>query len=166
MAFVDMQGFKIKSNVFIVKEIAVLTKNTSFHDVIKSPFSYKNLSVKDKKQTNWLMRNYHGINWCAGSITLEKLRDILRQILKDEKNIYVKGEEKIKWLLSILDCKKISLNIINIENIGCKMRLNKNKQKKLRADLCEKHADHFHCALKNVLELSEWYLKTNSKTPI
>lgn len=84
-------------------------------------------------------------------------------MLKNERIIYVKGEEKVKWLQSILDYKRTSLKIINIEEIGCEMRLNKNEQKRIYTDLCKNHPNHFRCALKNILYLSEWYLKTKSK---
>lgn len=160
MAFVDIQGFKVKSNIFILKEIAVLTKNSSFHDIIKSPFSYESLNIRDKKQIKWLTRNYHGFSWKAGSISMEELRRIIKPMLKDEKNIYVKGGEKVQWLHFILDCKKMPLNIINIESIGCEMKMNQGIGKEIYTDICKKHPNHFHCALKNVLELSEWYLKT------
>lgn len=163
MAFIDVQGFKIKSNTFIVKEIAVITHNSTFHDVIKSPFPFKNLDDEDKKQAVWLTKNYHGFNWNSGSISMTELRRILISIFKKTDKIYVKGQEKVQWLHSILDCKTFSSNIINIEQIGCEIKLKKNIRNEIYANVCKKHSNHFHCALRNVLDLSDWYLKTYSK---
>lgn len=159
MAFVDLQGFKIESNNFIVKEIAILTCNSLFHDLIKSPFSFQKLNIKDKKQAIWLTKNYHGLSWSCGSIPIKELREIIRPILKNIDHIYVKGKEKVEWLQFILDCKEISLNIINIEQIGCEINLKKNIRNGIYVDICKKHSNHFHCALKNVLDLTNWYLK-------
>lgn len=168
MAFVDLQGFKIESNIFIVKEIAVLTQNTLFHDVIKSPFPYWNLNCRDKKQMIWLAKNYHGLSWSAGSISMTELRRIIRPILRYISKIYVKGEEKVKWLHDILDCSEISINIINIESFGCEIKLHTNIKREIYSNICNKHSNHFQCALKNVLDLSDWYLKTylNEKSEI
>lgn len=157
-AYIDVQGFKDNSNKFILKEIAVLTRNSSFHDVIKSPFSINRLNDVHKREVNWLTKNYHGIKWNDGKITINELRKIIKPMLH-QKTIYVKGEEKIDWIRFILNDKTKSIDIVNLECIGCSVKLHKFKQLKdsLR-NLCNIHSSQYNCALKNVLILCEWYL--------
>lgn len=90
-ALVDIQGFKSNTNRFVVKEIAIITRNITFHDVIKStPSTFSELDVAHKKQVRWLTHNFHGLKWDWGFITLQELRDQIGPILSG-KIIYVKG---------------------------------------------------------------------------
>lgn len=73
-AFIDFQGFKDNLNRFIVKEFALLTKNLKFHDIIKSPAII--LDEKHEKQAKWLTKNYHGLEWRCGHISLSELLNI------------------------------------------------------------------------------------------
>lgn len=150
-AFVDVQGFKNNSNKFILKEIAVLTNNSSFHDVIRSPFSIEHLNAKQKKQTKWLTNNYHGIDWNDGTLSMTKLRKIIEPMLH-QKVIFVNGSEKIQWIRFILGDKK---NRIKILDLNCVNQTRKYKNKRI----CKKHSiENFCCALENVIVLAEYFI--------
>lgn len=163
-AFVDFQGFKDNFNRFIVKEFAMKTKNIKFHDIIKSP-SNVTLNEKYRKQANWLTENFHGIDWDSGYISLKELRNTLQPILND-KVIYIKGNEKIKWLQYILGINNnIAYTIVDLETMGCSINLsnlNTNTHDRFRA--CNKHPNFknkknpkYHCAMQNVMILGDWY---------
>ena len=168
-AFVDFQGFKDNSNRFILKEFALITKNIKFHDIIKSPAI--TLDERHQKQTKWLTENYHGIDWNSGNINLSELRRTIRPLLNN-KIVYLKGEEKIEWFRHILEVnrangKKSKLNkIINLESMECTINLHRkdaNMSNKFHA--CKNHRylkdkknPKCHCAMENVLILSDWYI--------
>lgn len=150
-AFVDVQGFKDNSNRFILKEIAVLTSNSSFHDVIRSPFSIEHLNEKRRRQTEWITNNYHGIKWSDGTMSMTELRKIIKPMLH-HKIIFVKGAEKVQWLRFILEDKKKRIMIVNLDCV----RFIENKYE----NICKKHLnENMCCALQNVLVLVEFFIR-------
>lgn len=167
-AFVDFQGFKSNSNRFIVKEFAMKTKNIKFHDIVKSPKANVAaiLDEDHQRQAKWLTENYHGLDWNCGFISLKELRCIIKPILM-KKVIYIKGEEKVKWLENILNIYKnnnCEIIIINLETIDCTINLNKKYSKEFR--ICNKHLSMknkknpiCHCARANISILSDWYFQ-------
>lgn len=169
-AIVDLQGFKNDSNDFIVKEVSVITKNLRFNEIIKPLCEFENLSVAAQTAANWLTFNYHGFKWNDGYITVSELVKTIDPILKD-KIIFVKGEEKVRWLQTLMDSagkKNPKLPVINMESIGCDLNLRKSITTFNRNFLCSKHrkmTGTYACALQNVMELMLWYshyLKKNN----
>lgn len=168
-AFVDLQGFKSNLDKFVVKEIAIITRNTTFHDVIKStPSKFSDLDIAHKKQVKWLTYNFHGLKWEWGFITLKQLRLNIEPILSG-KIVYVKGENKIKWLEQILGYKWDLCKIVDIEPFDCALSLNikKNCTTHQKFQVCKQHAAmknklNCHCALKNVYILEDWFQNNQS----
>lgn len=168
-AFVDLQGFKSNTNRFVVKEIAILTRNITFHDIIKStPSTFSELDTEHKKQAKWLTYNFHGLKWDWGFITLQDLRQKFIPILNG-KVAYVKGEDKLQWLQQILGFNTRICQIVNIEPLNCALSLSLNNGSTYRKfQICKehtimKHGKRCHCALKNVLILDNWFqLNKNS----
>lgn len=162
-AFVDIQGFKSNTNRFVVKEIAIITQNITFHDIVKStPSAFSDLDAAHKKQAKWLTYNFHGLKWDWGFVTLQELRKQIEPILSG-KIIYVKGDEKIHWLRQILGFEWRSChNIIDIETFNCALCLSINNGNtyqnfKIKNHLFIKHATRCHCTLKNVHILEKWF---------
>lgn len=162
----DVQGFKDNNNRFIVKEIYVETKNLQFHDIIKSPaIIEKSLDKKHRRESNWLIKNYHGISWKDGYITLNELRRTLYPIFNDNNmHVYVKGEEKIKWVKEIME--NDGINCKNVEKEGFDVL----PEEKEKCWACTKHkhiatTTKVHCALENVKLLKKWFMrhKNNNK---
>lgn len=169
-AFIDFQGFKDNSNRFIVKEFALITKNIIFHDTIKSPPNIT-LDESHERQAKWLTENYHGLEWTCGQISFTKLRNTIQPILQN-KTVFLKGFEKVEWLqyiLGINNKKNVAkrINIVDLESLNCSISLHKkdiDKQNKFYA--CENHRsikhkknEMRHCAMENVLILTDWYMK-------
>lgn len=154
-AIVDVQGFKTEGNEFIVKEIAILCNNKIQRLLIKPPFPFYKLTVKERKQVNWIQRN-RKIYWCEGVTPYLNYQNFIADNIKD-KCIYVKGLEKVLWLKSILQ----NDNIINLEDKGCPSLLNLYNQYKDCKDLysCINHDSV--CALKNVFCLNKWCSDNN-----
>lgn len=169
-AIVDIQGFKDNNNRFIVKEFYLETKNLTFHDIIKSPIGLKQKLNKQRKfQNNWLTQHFHGIDWNAGYITLNELRNTISHYLHNF-NIYVKGKEKIEWIKQIMN--NHDLSCFNLEDFKCDVSLCDNNEKYVT---CKNHT-HFiaiaatttnsntaQCAVKNVKVLKKWIQQNKSK---
>lgn len=164
-AFVDLQGFKSNTNKFIVKEIAIVTKTTTFHDIIKSaPSVFSHLDAVHQKQAKWLTYNFHGLKWNWGSITFNEMRKRIEPILSG-KTVCVKGAEKIHWLEEILGLKWGLCHIIDIETLNCALSLSiDNGSTYQKIETCNNHEAMIksgerccHCALKNALILQNWF---------
>lgn len=164
-AFIDLQGFKHKNNEFVVKEICILTKNIKFHEIIKPPYQYNCLTEKYKREARWLTNTYHGIYWQDGCITQHELKKLIQPII-NEKILLVKGNEKVKWLKEIFGDKYITC--INMDNIGCTIKLSKFSTTDVNRTICDKHNNlkQYHCSFQNALLLKEWYNKNKIKNKL
>lgn len=84
IALVDIQGFKPVNDKFILKEIFIFTypENEELHAIINSPYSFHKLSKIQQRQVQWLSRNYHGIKWSDGDMSLSKFLLMSQKLLK------------------------------------------------------------------------------------
>lgn len=162
-AFVDLQGFISNTERFVLKEIAILTRNITFHDIIKStPTTFSELDKEHKKQVKWLTYNFHGLKWDRGYITLQELRKKAVSILNG-KVAYVKGENKVKWLQQILGYNIRICQITDIESLHCALSLSLNngntyqKFQSCKEHITMKRGKRCHCALQNVRILDNWF---------
>lgn len=154
-AFADFQGFLYNNNVFHFKEICILTKNIKFHEFVKPPLPFYNLTAFYRKQAQWLEEEFHGLNWDTGYITQQELINTILPILKF-KIVFLKGANKIKWMDEILQDK--SIICINIEDIGCDLKLSKKNVDDQSVRVCAKHKHaHSCCARVNALLLKKWF---------
>lgn len=147
--FVDLQGFKNSNNKFIVKEFAIVTKEWSQVFLVKPPYPYSSLTPEEKKQTKWIERN-RGIFWSEGFIDSRECTRVIHLYLAN-KNVVVKGQEKIKWVKEICEI----CNVVDIGDKGCP-NLSTLHEKYANCNLyCMNHKKQ--CALKNVICLKKWY---------
>lgn len=148
---VDVQGFKSESNEFILKEIAIIHQNTIQVFLIKPPYPFYDLTKMERRQVSWIERNRR-IFWKEGYIPYYCYKNLITPLLEN-KNIYTKGQEKVKWIeKEVSNCKVFNLEDIQCPNIS-----------KLYSDYCncsEILSCPYHstyCALKNVTCLRKWY---------
>lgn len=147
---VDFQGFKDPANNFIVKEFAVTSSDGQLlqHWFVRSPYSFSNLDLKTTRQCNWLTRNYHGIKWQDGDITIQSLHRQLLPILKDS-IVYVKGLEKAKYLEEFFQVSQV----YDVENYPSLKNLHSPKVR----CFFHRHTEDMTCALNNVLKLLHFH---------
>lgn len=150
----DLQGFKDLNNKFIIKELAIATKDHTQTFLIKPPCSYKTLTKEEKKQVRWLEKN-RGLRWSEGFIDYREFHRIIVPYLIGKK-ILIKGLEKVLWVRDLCqDCE-----IIELGEKGCPKFLNlynDNSEKQNVLLNCVHHVKM--CALKNVLCLKSWCCK-------
>lgn len=109
---VDIQTFRWIQNELIIKELAIHHLGSREEPVVylfKPPCEWNELPAKYKAQNLWVMRNHLHIHWDTGDLPYTDLERVLRIHLHKATMIYVKGEEKEKWL------KRIFHNVTNIE---------------------------------------------------
>lgn len=151
-AFVDIQAFRVAGE-FRPKEVFVWSKNAEFVEFVEMPVSWRCLSHVDMRQANWLMERYHGLKWTTeNDVAAETLIQKLAQNLCG-KIVFVKGEEKERWLKSVLNTT--TTIVLNLENLGCDINLHAIDSSQPN---CGNHLGiHRHCAFRNVVKLVEWF---------
>lgn len=94
----DIQGFKLENNKFIVKELAAYDGSKVSHYVFKPPFDVKLLSPQLHRQMIWVMNNHHCIDWREGYTPIHKFEAIVKHLTVQVDVIYVKGRGKADYI--------------------------------------------------------------------
>lgn len=152
---IDVQGFKDKNNMFIPKEIAILSERHVLILLIKPPYPFYYLTNKERVQAAWIEKN-KGILWNEGYVPYSDYKYRLLEFCKN-KRIHTKGYEKVNWLKNILDTD----NVYNLETINCPNLdfLYKNYATSSDIQTCIYHNNI--CAYKNVTCLKKWCTENN-----
>ncbi|XP_044007507.1 uncharacterized protein LOC122852021 [Aphidius gifuensis] len=152
---VDIQGFKQPHNAFVLKEFAAINvQNNETHCfVFKPPNTWNHLPAKYKSINLWLIRNWHGLSWECGDVSYNDIKLIISNVLESACYIYVKGDEKKKWLDEITDNSKVIIDLYSMDSPG--IRTIKNQ-------ITSHPGIHYairncHCALDNVQQLKLWF---------
>ena len=155
---VDFQSFKLTSNEFAIKELAILklgSRQTPDVFVFKPPCHWFDLPIRCRVENNWLEKNYLTMTWESGDIPYNQVESILKSALSDADKIYVKGLQKVKWL------EKYFNNVVNLEDISKCPTLKALKKWRIPDYLCKHHQySNMVCAVYNVL-LLEKYMNIN-----
>lgn len=172
IAFVDLQGFLVNRNQFVLKELGFLiidAPNGSnlvvdtipcYHYIFCPPFDWKYLSGSSKKHAIWLSAFHHGFYWTQGEVPYDDVQKCLAPLMEKDLIVYVKGEQKIGWLKELsgncdIDCR-------NIEDDGCIINLNDYAHSD-EMKHCGKHRKHCQCSLRNADIIEKWFCTNNKK---
>lgn len=166
---VDLQGFKIPTNRFILKELGIMRVN--FNDtncdkmttmIFSPPCAWDNLPLKYQIMNRWCERNLHGIPWESGTFPYEEIDDTLKSVFHNTNYIFVKGSDKKLWINQLLN---FSIPVIDLENLNCP------PLRRLRAmisTVCSgyhKNSHVYNCALQNASKLRWWFLNVYGAEP-
>lgn len=154
---IDIQFCKGAKNIFIPKEVAVVTLEADqiSHWIVLPPHSAKRLSQNIREENKWLCQSFHGIDWDEGFISKTNLIHQLRKITKHFEKVFVRGKEKKKFL------EQIILNeIVNLEEQEDAPSFDNLPW---NDSFCMIHATRmthvaFTCALNNATRLKKWLL--------
>lgn len=110
---IEMQGFKNSENIFVPKEVSVLSINKSFfaHWIIMPSCNFCDLPANIRKQNNWQTLHTHGIEWFEGEVPEKHLFANLRELSKMARKLYSYGQEKVTILEQIM-----AREVINLED--------------------------------------------------
>jgi len=94
--YCDFEGYRIGTDEFIVKEIAILSSDglQCYNYLVKNPLKYP---CFPQNETTLFQFNRHRLSWNFGDYSFnEAIDDIWRKVKVD--NVYVKGLEKKQFL--------------------------------------------------------------------
>ena len=162
----DFQCFKDNNNEYILKEVCVLEVDSGtllMHHIAKSPFKRDFLTQEKLRESYWLTKHCHGLEWDQGDIWYHALEEKLRSCIAKRPVIYVKGAEKKEFLRCNFITDHCTTNVIDINDIGCGSLSSINNLLSTNAVRCRHHKTaHTRCALTNCITIRSWlYLSTN-----
>lgn len=157
MFILDVQGFQYGQE-FLCKEIAIINVENGWyeHRIVKIPINlHLSFIFNFKKQCNWLTTRKHGLLWEKNeneSLEYAQLSEFIKNTVGSS-CIHVKGNQKKKWLKSIITNDVYDLHEEeNCPSLG-KLKLY------LKSVHCNQHSycNDLNCALENVFLLRNWY---------
>ena len=160
----DFEGFRSKKSGFIIKELAVSTKN--YNDTISflPPNSFNILSSSEQRSFLWVSKFLHGLSWETGEYPYHYLQQIFQSIVLrfPFSDFYAKGLEKTETLRQLLQ-----RNVINLETLFCPkiehLKLYRETPVcKLHALSCPKRQRSKHCANKKAKLFYQWLTNESS----
>lgn len=157
----DIQCFKSNLNAYIIKEITAINLTSGiilFHHIVCPPYDHKLLSQEKLRESYWLTKYFHGLEWCSGDVPydviLEKIRDLFSN--KKPSTVLVKGGEKAEFIKSVIPdyCK-----VIDLDSLGCQSLESLSNLFTIDTLRCNHHKSVNHrCSLSNTVNLRRWYL--------
>lgn len=167
IAVVDLQGFT-SNNEYILKEIyfsifnyngeddiGTIEHNIDQHFIFKPPFAWNELDKGSKANAIWLLKFYHGFWWNDGQEDYSEIANYMKPLLRNNLIIFVKGFQKVQWLKDLCP-NNPHLDVRNIEDLGCNIRLSDESYNLNNSLHCSKHCKIRICARQNVEILKNW----------
>lgn len=156
---VDIQSLRDDDGKFFPKEVAVaaLQKNIIDHWLVKSPCDFNELPEHVQETNTYCSTQLHGIHWFDGDTTIKSLQVNLQEISKSAVNVYVRGDEKAKFLQNLMGREVTNIELYQAPTFA---QLNRMFPK---ASVCTTHGLQlsfdikYYCALQKVLTLKEWF---------
>lgn len=160
IAIVDFQGFLNYDTDFVLKELCftVLNKNLYHHFIFAPPFNWQQLDQKSRKSALWLKTFHHGFCWNSGHLPYNEISKYISPLFKPNLVILVKGGQKVQFLKQV--CKNPYLDVRNIEDFDCSMKLSEKSYDIANKYHCGLHRIVKHCATQNVKIIENW-IKVN-----
>lgn len=172
----DIQCFKSNLNSYIIKEITAISLESGiilFHHIVCPPYDRKLLSQDKLRESYWLTKYFHGLEWYYGDVPydviLEKIRDLFSSNSSSTEQstttttaaVLVKGCEKTEFIKSIVpDCCKV----IDLDSLGCQSLESLSNLFTTDTLRCSHHKSANHrCSLSNTVNLRKWYLLSQQR---
>ena len=155
----DAQGFRDSRNFFQPKEIGIYAVDDNIAPsvyLIKPPYHWSSMSEANQNHNKWIEYNHIGIPWSSGNLAYNRVKETLNNALCRASVVYVRGEEKRKWLQSLIKPSVIEMVEVNLID------------KKRRNILCNNHTIHANfncpfyiptvCAVQNALAMKDYLI--------
>ena len=163
---VDIQCFKDDQNEYILKEVCVLEAESGIllmHHIVKPPYDRAELSDEKLRESYWLTKYCHGLQWDQGDIPFYKLLCKLTDCLANRSIVYVKGREKKEYIKRNHVTHYNTTNVIDVTAIGCGSIDSINNLMSTNILRCCNHkssSTDTRCALTNCVAIRGWLLLT------
>lgn len=154
-AAIDVQMYRGIGSVPVIKEFSVYNPNMDLgHTVMfEPPYDSKQLTDDTRRHNNYVLTHIHNIRWDAGDIPYCKLEETLRGLTLGYPVLYVKGNEKMRFLRVLIP----HAQVIDIETLGCPPL---HRLPKLFVDYHGRQhsvAPFHRCAATNAKRIGLWY---------
>lgn len=165
IAIVDLQGFQSNENEYVLKELyfsifnyntGIIENDTSQHHTFKKPFDWVHLDRGHRANALWLATFHHGFYWNDGEKNYGEIENCIKPLLRSNLVIYVKGLQKIHWFRALCQNNINNLDVRNIEDLNCNIKLSEETYKISNSLHCGKHRKITSCARQNVEILKNW----------
>lgn len=163
----DIQCFKDNNSKFIVKEASVLEVDTGtllLHHIAQAPYARDVLTQDKLRESYWMSKHCHGLEWDQGDIPYHVLLDKLRSCLANRTLIYVKGVEKQDFVYQNLLTPAYGYadtEVVDMMDIGCGSLASIGNILSHNVLRCGRHKNTTtRCALANCTLLRSWLLLT------
>lgn len=102
----DVQFFRNNDKSIILKSFSCCelfnSNDIIDHFVFKPPFPFSDLNLTRRAEARHVTHFYHHINWDEGFIPYNDMSALLRSYLSNATEVIVKGDEKVKFINSVL----------------------------------------------------------------
>lgn len=163
----DIQCFKGNRNELLVKEASVVEVDSGtlvLHHVAQPPYDRDTLTQDKLRESYWLVKHCHGLEWNSGDIPYYVLLDKLRACLTYRSVIYVKGVEKKEYVMNKLITPVAGRSppiVLDMMEIGCESLSTVANLLSANILRCGRHRNTNHrCALANCTLLRGWLILT------
>ena len=88
----------------MLKEFAIASVNSeaTYQWTIRPQVPLSSLSSEMQRRAQYLTDKIHGIPWISGANKEEAVLEVVRGILKDASEVYIKGSERAKYMRDLL----------------------------------------------------------------
>ena len=162
----DVQCFKDNTNDLLLKEVSVVEVNSGtilLHHIAKPPFDRDSLTEEKLRESYWLTKHCHGLEWDRGDIPYYVLMDKLRTCLTRRTLVYVKGSEKKEFVQRNFIIDPVTTTVVDMSDLGCGSLTSTSNLLSTNVVRCGQHkrrGTHKRCALANCTVLRGWLFLT------
>lgn len=155
---IDIQPFFDKEHRFTPKEVGILSLDGDYyaHWIVKAPHDFSELNGYLQRANNTLTRFVHGVEWFEGDVSIKRLHENLKEIVKKASKIYTHGDSKEQYLTDLLGRKVIDVEAFNAPSFS---NLDAHYKENVLTG-CLNHKLHSniwnHCALHKAALLKKW----------
>ena len=160
----DIEGFRHRKSVFIIKELSVCTHNYSDTVSFLPPNSFNILTSSEQKSYQWVSKFLQGLAWDSRDYPYCYLQQIIQSIKFrfPFAEFYAKGTEKAHTLKILLQ-----RDVINLKTLLCPKVENLKLYREipicdLHAVSCPKRQRSRHCATKKAKLFYQWLTNESS----
>lgn len=148
----EFQFYRGDGNVLILKEAALtdVLSNYECYMLAKPPCNLNTFTSKTQQSIEYVYAHIHGIPWYAGTMDLNHMEKIIKKVVSEAHIVYVKGLEKVKFLLGLTGCE--SEKIVNMDEYP-----NISKTSQRRPYFCCPFYHPYHNKMRCALEQSTRY---------
>lgn len=166
-AFIDFQGFQEDQGIFVLKELVIQPLSPKLKQIVKifkPPCERSQVTDKFKKIISKCESTYHGMAWEFGTEEYSEIANIINQDIQRFTYLFVKGEDKKKWLAAVI--RNNPKTIFNLNDLGCPdIKILEEQHAAVKHWQMHLHCDSYKCSLENAERFKSWYIKTFSLKP-